>query len=264
MIEFIAVVIFAALIWFFLRNHKKKSENATVKTSPAPAKPIQQKANPVEKTATPAEKVPEQAAEKPTVAPVATPAVVIESKPVIAQDSSLIPQDSMLKRHYLTHVHAMMTTISSARPTDSSLARHYDTQLTANIGHYVSNEAAMEKLLAQYADCQKSAACPAAPAPVTAVVAEAPQIIEEVAVVAEPEVIVEAVAPIETTDESITTAPQHDVLSNIPTDSTLRRHYLTHLYSQVAATMTPRPTDATLRRHYDAMLANEVEKQLSK
>jgi hypothetical protein len=263
MIEFIAVVIFAALIWFFLRNHKKKSENATVKTSPAPAKPIQQKANPVEKVAAPAEKVPEQAAEKPTVAPVATAAVVIESKPVIKQDTSLVPQDSMLKRHYLTHVHAMMAAISSARPTDSSLARHYDTQLTANIGHYVSNEAAMEKLLAQYADCQKSAACPAAPAPVTAVVAEAPQIIEEVAVVAEPEVIVEAVAPIETADESITTSPQHEA-SIIPTDSTLRRHYLTHLYSQVAVTMNVRPTDATLRRHYDAMLANEIENQLSK
>jgi len=257
MIELIAVVIFAALIWFFLKNHKKKSETATVKTSPAPAKPIQQKADPVEKAAAPAEKVPEQAAEKPTATPVATPAVVIESKPAITQVPDLVPQDSMLKRHYLTHIHTMVTAISPARPTDATLARHYDTQLTADIGHYVSNEAAMEKLLAEYAACQKSAACPAAPAPVTAVVAEAPQVIEEVAVIAEPEVIIEPAA------ETITAAPQHDV-SNIPTDSTLRRHYLAHLRTQVAATMTPRPTDATLRRHYDAMLAFEVEKQLSK
>jgi len=249
MIELIAVAIFAAFIWFFLKNYNKKSDNTTT-IKPAAATPVKQEAKPAEKVVTPAETVVVQVAEK-SETPVATPAVVIESQPVSTQDNSLLPQDSMLKRHYLTHVHAMMTAISPARPTEPTLAHHYDTQLTADIAQCLSDEAAMEKLIAQYAACQKTAACPA---PATAV--------EEVQV-AEPEAIIEPAVQIETAVESITTAPQHEV-SNIPTDSTLRRHYLAHLHAQVAATMTPRPTDATLRRHYDAMLEHEIENQLNK
>jgi hypothetical protein len=265
MIELIAVAIFAAFIWFFLKNHKKKSENTTT-VKPAAATPIKQEAKPTEKVVAPAETVVVQATEKaaPTSeTPVATPAVVIESQVVSTQDNGLLPQDSMLKRHYLTHVHAMMTAISPARPTEATLARHYDTQLTADIAQCLSNEAAMEKLIAHYAACQKTAACSAAPAPVTTVVVEVPQEVIEEVKIAEPEVIIEPPVQIETAAESITAAPQHEA-SNIPTDSTLRRHYLAHLHAQVSATMTPRPTDATLRRHYDAMLAYEVEKQLSK
>ncbi|MDO9214929.1 MAG: hypothetical protein Q8Q54_15240 [Methylococcales bacterium] len=243
MIELIAFAIFAAFIWFFLKNYNKKSDSTTT-VKPAAATPVKQEAKPAEPVVAPAEKTE-------TPVPVATAAVVIESQPVSAQDNSLLPQDSMLKRHYLTHVHAMMTAISPARPTEPTLARHYDTQLTADIAQCLNDEVAMEKLIAQYAACQKTAACPA---PVTAV--------EEVQV-AEPEAIIEPAVQIETAVESITTAPQHEV-SNIPTDSTLRRHYLAHLRTQVAATMTPRPTDATLGRHYDAMLAYEVEQQLSK
>lgn len=252
MIELIAFAIFAAFIWFFLKNYNKKSDNTTT-VKPAAATPVKQEAKPAEPVVAPAEK-PET--------PVATPAVVIESQSVVsAQDNSLLPQDSMLKRHYLTHVHAMMTAISPARPTEPTLARHYDTQLTADIAQCLSDEAAMEKLITQYAACQKTAVCSDAPAPVTAVVVDAPQV-EEVPV-AESEVIIEPAVQIETAAESITAAPQHAV-SNIPTDSALRRHYLAHLHAQVAATMTPRPTDATLRRHYDAMLEHEVEQQLNK
>lgn len=246
MIELIAFAIFAAFIWFFLKNYNKKSDSTTT-VKPAAATPVKQEAKPAEPVVAPAEK---------TETPVATAAVVIESQSVSAQDNSLLPQDSMLKRHYLTHVHAMMTAISPARPTEPTLARHYDTQLTADIAQCLSDEAAMEKLIAQYTACQKTTVCSDAPAPVTAVVVDAPQVIEEVPV-AEPEVIIEPAV------ESITAAPQHAV-SNIPTDSALRRHYLAHLHAQVAATMTPRPTDATLRRHYDAMLEHEVEQQLNK
>jgi hypothetical protein len=255
MIELIAFAIFAAFIWFFLKNYNKKSDNTTT-VKPAAATPVKQEAKPAEPVVAPAEKTE-------TPVPIATPAVVIESQPVSTQDTSLLPQDSMLKRHYLTHVHAMMTAISPARPTEPTLARHYDTQLTADIAQCLSDEAAMEKLIAQYAACQKTAACSAAPAPVTAVVVEAPQEVIEEVPVAEPEIIIEPAVQIETAVESITAAPQHAV-SNIPTDSTLRRHYLAHLRTQVSATMTPRPTDATLRRHYDAMLEHEVENQLNK
>ena len=246
MIELIAFAIFAAFIWFFLKHYNKKSDSTTT-VKPAAATPVKQEAKPAEPVVAPAEK---------TETPVATAAVVTESQSVSVQNTSLLPQDSMLKRHYLTHVHAMMTAISPARPTEPTLARHYDTQLTADIAQCLSDKVAMEKLIAQYTACQKTAACSDAPAPVTAVVVE-----EEP--VAEPEVIIEPAVQIETAAESITAPPQHAV-SNIPTDSALRRHYLAHLRTQVAATMTPRPTDATLRRHYDAMLEHEVEQQLSK
>ena len=251
MIEFIAVAIFAASIWFFLKNYNKKSDSTTT-VKPAAATPVKQEAKLAEKVIAPAETLVVQAAEE--AAPTSeTPAVVTESQPVSTQDNSLLPQDSMLKRHYLTHVHAMMTAISPARPTEPTLARHYDTQLTADIAECLSDEGAMKKLIAQYAACQKTAACPA---PITAVEVEQVQI-------AEPEVIVEPAVQIQTAVESITAAPQHTA-STTPTDSALRRHYLAHLHAQVAATMTPRPTDATLRRHYDTMLEHEVEKQLSK
>lgn len=63
------------------------------------------------------------------------------------------------------------------------------------------------------------------------------------------------------TNETAVRAPEIKY-KNLPEDSMLRRHYLTHLRALVESRMPPRPTDSTLRRHYDSMLENEVENLL--
>lgn len=50
---------------------------------------------------------------------------------------------------------------------------------------------------------------------------------------------------------------------SIPEDSTLRRHFLTHLQSEIEAVLCPRPTDSVLRRHYDGLVAAELENCLA-
>ncbi|WP_031435178.1 hypothetical protein [Methylomarinum vadi] len=55
---------------------------------------------------------------------------------------------------------------------------------------------------------------------------------------------------------------QQSKRSEIPEDSTLRRHFLTQLRAEVEAEFAPRPTDSTLKRHHDALIAAELEKRL--
>lgn len=49
----------------------------------------------------------------------------------------------------------------------------------------------------------------------------------------------------------------------IPEDSMLRRHFLTHLRTEIEAELIPRPIDSTLRHYYDASVAAEFQKRLS-
>lgn len=49
----------------------------------------------------------------------------------------------------------------------------------------------------------------------------------------------------------------------VPEDSTLRRHFLNQLQSEVEAALSPRPTDSILQRHYDALVAAELENRLA-
>ncbi len=50
----------------------------------------------------------------------------------------------------------------------------------------------------------------------------------------------------------------------VPEDSVLKRHFFTHLQSEIEATLFPRPTDSVLRRHYDSLVVAELEKRLAK
>jgi hypothetical protein len=50
---------------------------------------------------------------------------------------------------------------------------------------------------------------------------------------------------------------------NIPQDSTLKRHYLTHLVYMIQTVTFPRPTDSVLRRHYEHLIASELYDCLS-
>ncbi len=49
----------------------------------------------------------------------------------------------------------------------------------------------------------------------------------------------------------------------LPEDSTLRRHFLTHLQSEIESALSPRPTDSILQRHYDALVTAELENRLA-
>lgn len=49
----------------------------------------------------------------------------------------------------------------------------------------------------------------------------------------------------------------------VPEDSVLKRHFLTHLQSEIEAALHPRPTDSVLRRHYDSLVAAELENRLA-
>ncbi len=64
--------------------------------------------------------------------------------------SPLLPQDSVLKRHYLTHVCAMIESLAPLRPTDSVLCRHYDSMIAAELGQCLSDKKAMEQLIHDY------------------------------------------------------------------------------------------------------------------
>ncbi len=76
---------------------------------------------------------------KPTAAP----------SPVKTNSCSL-PQDSILKRHYFTHLCAMIETLVPPRPTDSILCRHYDTMIVGKIAQCLNDKRAMEQLICDY------------------------------------------------------------------------------------------------------------------
>jgi hypothetical protein len=49
----------------------------------------------------------------------------------------------------------------------------------------------------------------------------------------------------------------------VPEDSMLRRHFLTHLRSEIEAEIMPHPIDPNLRHYYDASVAAEIQKRLA-
>ena len=81
----------------------------------------------------------------------------------------------------------------------------------------------------------------------------------------------EAVSAIETKSKpiveptpikTVTLAPKESG-DNLPQDSMLRRHYLTHLRTMIESLNGPRSTDSSLRRHYDSLITTEIAQCLS-
>ena len=118
----------------------KKSADTTPKNTAEPIKQEPQK--PAEKVVAPAESVVLPTEEKTAPPPKHTPeslaptqkTATSENKPPVTQEGSSttskkLPQDSMLRRHYLTQLHAQVAANLPTRPTDSMLRRHYDTLL---------------------------------------------------------------------------------------------------------------------------------------
>jgi len=47
----------------------------------------------------------------------------------IKHENPKLPEDFMLRRHYLTHLLALVESRMPPRPTDSTLRRHYDSMI---------------------------------------------------------------------------------------------------------------------------------------
>lgn len=54
------------------------------------------------------------------------------------------------------------------------------------------------------------------------------------------------------------------IISRIPEDSTLRRHFLCQLKAEFVAQFEPKPTDSTLKRHYETEINSKFEQFLAK
>jgi hypothetical protein len=164
---------------------------------------------------------------KPTVTPLQPQTSVIT--PVIpavtVKFAAHVPQDSMLRRHYISHVRAMLEALTLPRPTDSALRRHYEQLIASQLEHCLTDNVAIETVLARYQAHQMSLSA---------------------------RTKVEAQTAMQTT---------YAVL--IPQDSMLRRHYLTHLRSMLEALTAPRPTDSALRRHYEQLISSQLEEVLT-
>jgi uncharacterized protein YnzC (UPF0291/DUF896 family) len=141
-----------------------------------------------------------------------------------------IPQDSTLRRHYLTNILAEVKSGLTARPTDSTLRRHYDALIDTEV----------ENRLLENSDKQSLSA--------------------EVSVAKVQEEPSPAVEAIPQQDLGAEAKPDAGTIGKVkvPEDSTLRRHFLSYLRTEIESRMPICPTDSALRRHYDAMIDTEI------
>ncbi len=147
-----------------------------------------------------------------------------------------LPQDSMLRRHYLTHLRAMIEALHTPCPTDSALKRHYDSIIAVELEQCLNDQGAVEQLICKYHDHKNA---------LTQTIQDKENLTES--------------PQAQTITQDVVT--RQDLLK-LPEDSMLRRHFITHLHAMVEAKMPPRPTDPALRTDYDAMVKAEVEKLL--
>jgi uncharacterized protein YnzC (UPF0291/DUF896 family) len=121
-------------------------------------------------------------------------------------------------------------------PEDSTLRRHY--------------------LQAKQAAEQQAA--PVAVVVETAQVTEAPQAVEAVEAVEVAEVAEVVPAAVEVAEPVVVAESKPAQKSAIPEDSALRRHYLSQLSAEVAASLPAKPSDSSLKRHYEQLLAAKL------
>lgn len=75
--------------------------------------------------------------DQPRSGAVTKPEVKVEVKPAVypkPNPAQVFPQDSMLRRHFITHLAALVKPYMPTRPTDSMLSRHYDSMMATSRG----------------------------------------------------------------------------------------------------------------------------------
>ena len=115
-------------------------------------------------------------------------------------------------------------------PEDSTLRRHYQ----------------------QAKQAAEQQAAPVAVVVETAQVTETPQAVEAV------EVAEVVPAAVEVAEPVVVAESKPAQKSAIPEDSALRRHYLSQLSAEVAASLPAKPSDSSLKRHYEQLLAAKL------
>ena len=164
--------------------------------------------------------------EAPVASGAGTDAVVNESCP------DFLPTDAQLRRHYLTNLLTIATTLHP-RPEESTLRRHHRQLALSLVEDMLEHPETIEALEDLARERNRLVA------PVYAfVAADIP------------------VPPVATATAIELTSPS--ARFNLPEESTLRRHFIQQLLARVEEVF-PRPTESTLRRHYDQWLASEVE-----
>lgn len=230
----VTLIILIIAIQIFLKKQKQGSPDKTLTSEPAIPDQVKKQQD-SSATDTPVsnsepsietqvnETSPELEAANP-IEPSTEPQTIEATTSAAEIDNSLLPQDSILRRHFLTHLCAMVETLAPPQPTDSVLCRHYQTTIAAKIEQCLHDEKAMEQLIYEYESHKDSGTTET---------------------VANPQENEAAVCLQEKT-------------GNLPQDSILRRHYLAHLRTMVETLAPTRPTDSVLCRHYDAMIAAKI------
>lgn len=164
--------------------------------------------------------------EAPVASGAGTDAVVNESCP------DFLPTDAQLRRHYLTNLLTIATTLHP-RPEESTLRRHHRQLVLRLVEDMLEHPETIEAL----EDLARERNLLVVPM-YAFVAADIP------------------VPPVATATAIELTSPSDRL--NLPEESTLRRHFIQQLLARVEEVF-PRPTESTLRRHYDQWLASEVE-----
>ncbi len=179
-------------------------------------------------------------------APVSAP--VSDQRPLaelyaLAEGYANIPEDSTLKRHFLSKIMAEVEAGFAHRPTDSALKRHHDGMV---------NFAFQERL---------ESLPPLKGEEREPVVVSEPEAVAKV----EPALTAQVFKAKNPYDERPVSAllALADGFAGVPEDSTLKRHFVSRLMTEVEAGFPPRPSDSMLKRHHDAMVDTAFQERLA-
>jgi hypothetical protein len=173
--------------------------------------------------------------------PVTQPAPAAITEPVTETHAvnidANIPEDSMLRRHYLTQLQTEKEGRELKKQlTSSTVATAAVTAKTEELGN-IPEDSMLRRHYLTHLRMLKEAEVKEQ----TSTEQPAPAIVQP----------------------SIKVSAKQENKMKIPEDSTLRRHFITQLITEIEGSLPPRPTDSTLRRHYDYMLETMKEQRLS-
>jgi hypothetical protein len=143
-----------------------------------------------------------------------------------------VPEDSNLKRHFISLIGSMLEALyHNQQPSDSTLTRHFQQWLEYQRDLCIQDQNAYEQLLGDYSACRS-----------------------------------------ETCRGSIHSSPEHSVMQDVgegmvatwlPSDSTLKRHYVANIRRIIEESYGQTPTAFDLARHYKQLIEQQLEECLS-
>ena len=157
------------------------------------------------------------------------------TKPASASESSLAPKPAPVQPVAVKSASPIPAKIETDKiPEDSVLSRHHLAALQAEKDH-ISNPYPTDSVLRRHYDTMHQVAVPNT----------------------------------NTATETVSPQPQAEVKApiaekaRIPEDSTLKRHVLSQLRSEIEAELPPKPTDSALKRHYEGLVQAKLQQRLT-